>query len=83
MKERALLQVARMKQTLARDFGLREILVPASSANLIKKIQSRFIILLWNEALQLDGASHMMSFNQSECIISMQSTLKCFLEIGS
>ena len=43
MKERALLQVARMKQTLARDCGLREILVPASSANLIKKFRAELL----------------------------------------
>ena len=55
-------------------------------ADLKNKFEIRVITLLWNSALWLAAASHVMNFNQSECIISEQSyysKLKFFCEIGS
>ena len=54
--------------------------------NLITKFLSSIIALRQNKPLWLDGASHVMSFNQSECIISelrSSSTLKLLYEISS
>ena len=31
--------------------------------------KNRVTFLLWNKAFWLDGTSHVMSFNQSECVI--------------
>ena len=46
--------------------------------------QSRVTALLWNKALWLDIESHVISFSQSDCVISeciIYPTLKFFYEI--
>ena len=41
-----------------------------SRVNLIKKFQSSVIDIVRNKSFWLDFANHVISFNQSDCIIS-------------